>query len=76
MKVMVVYNSMYGNTEQVARAIGEALGSPAEVGVYRVGEVRPESSPGLTCWWPARRHSASTPRLPSAACWTACRPAR
>jgi flavodoxin len=47
MKVMVVYDSMYGNTERIARAIGEALGPPAEVGVYRVGEVRPEQLAGL-----------------------------
>jgi flavodoxin len=47
MKVMVVYDSMYGNTQQIAQAIGEALGSQAEVGVYRVGELRPEQLVGL-----------------------------
>jgi flavodoxin len=47
MKVMVLYDSLYGNTEQIARAIGEALGSPMEVSVLRVGEVRPEGLAGL-----------------------------
>jgi flavodoxin len=37
MKIMVVYDSLYGNTEIVARAIGEAI--PGEVEVVRVGEV-------------------------------------
>ena len=37
MKTMVVYDSLYGNTEIIARAIGDAL--PGEVQVLRVGEV-------------------------------------
>ena len=37
MKALVVYDSVYGNTETVARAIGETL--PAEVQVLRVGQV-------------------------------------
>ena len=37
MKAVVVYDSVYGNTEIIARAIGEAL--PGEVPVLRVGEV-------------------------------------
>jgi flavodoxin I len=37
MKTMVVYDSLYGNTEIVARAIGDAL--PGEVQVLRVGQV-------------------------------------
>jgi len=41
MKAWVVYDSAYGNTGQVAQAIGEALGSPDEVEVARVTEVRP-----------------------------------
>lgn len=37
MKTLVVYDSVYGNTETVARAIGEAI--PGEVRVLRVGQV-------------------------------------
>jgi flavodoxin len=47
MKALVVYDSVYGNTEQIARAIGSALGSPEEVEVRRVGEVQPEQLVGL-----------------------------
>jgi flavodoxin len=42
MKAMVVYDSAYGNTEQIAQAIGEALGAQGEVETLRVGDVRPE----------------------------------
>jgi flavodoxin len=37
MKTLVVYDSVYGNTEIIARAIGEAI--PGEVQVLRVGQV-------------------------------------
>lgn len=37
MKAIVAYDSAYGNTEQIARAIGSALGPQAEV--LRVGDV-------------------------------------
>jgi flavodoxin len=36
-KTLVVYDSVYGNTEIVARAIGDAI--PGEVQVLRVGQV-------------------------------------
>ncbi|MFH1647022.1 MAG: flavodoxin family protein [Chloroflexota bacterium] len=39
MKVLVVYDSLYGNTEEIARAIGG--GFTGEVKVLRVGEVNP-----------------------------------
>ena len=48
MKAMVVYDSAFGNTERVAQAIGQALGSPEEVKVVRVGNVSPEQLAGLT----------------------------
>jgi flavodoxin len=47
MKALVVYDSFFGNTEQVAQAIGAALGERGEVAVLRVGEVRPEHLTGL-----------------------------
>jgi len=37
MKTLVVYDSVYGNTEIIARAIGGAI--PGEVQVLRVGQV-------------------------------------
>lgn len=39
MKVLIVYDSVYGNTGQIARAIGEGI--PGEVEVRRVGQVNP-----------------------------------
>jgi flavodoxin len=41
MKTLVVYDSVFGNTERVARAIGEALGGRDEVSV-----VRPDGAAG------------------------------
>ena len=38
MKALVVYDSVFGNTEKVAQAIAEALGAQA----LRVGDVKPE----------------------------------
>jgi flavodoxin len=48
MKAMVVYDSVFGNTGQVAQAIGEGLGSPEEVEVCQVGDVQPDQLAGLT----------------------------
>jgi len=39
MKSLIVYDSMYGNTEKIAKAIGDGL--TGEVKVVRVGEVNP-----------------------------------
>ncbi len=48
MKALVVYDSIYGNTEQIARAIGDALQSQADVQILRVGDVKPEHMVGLS----------------------------
>jgi flavodoxin len=48
MKAMVVYDSMYGNTKQIAEAIGPALGSPGEVEIVRASEARPGQLTGLS----------------------------
>ena len=40
MKTMVVFDSVYGNTEKIARAVAEAI--PGEVRVLRVGQVQAE----------------------------------
>ena len=42
MKALVVYDSVFGNTEQIAQAIGEALAAQAQVEVRRVSDVKPE----------------------------------
>jgi len=47
MKALVVYDSVFGNTEKVAQAIGEAFGSQAEVRVLGVGSARLEDLTGL-----------------------------
>jgi flavodoxin len=39
MKVLIVYDSVYGNTEEIAKAIGSAING--DVKVLRVGEVNP-----------------------------------
>lgn len=41
MKAMVVYDSAYGNTGQVAQAVGQALGAPEDVTIVRVGDAGP-----------------------------------
>jgi flavodoxin I len=39
MKALVIYDSLYGNTEKVAKAMAEALGKEAKA--VRVGQVKP-----------------------------------
>ena len=41
MKALVVYDSVYGNTEKVATAIGEAIAPSGEVEVLRVDAANP-----------------------------------
>jgi flavodoxin I len=48
MKAMVVYDSAYGNTEKIAQAIGQALGSPEDVEIVQAGSAKPEQLAGLT----------------------------
>lgn len=47
MKALVIYDSVFGNTEKVARAIGAALGSAQEVPVLQVGAVAPAHLEGV-----------------------------
>jgi flavodoxin len=39
MKAFVIYDSMYGNTEKIAQAVGQGL--TGEIKVVRVGEINP-----------------------------------
>ena len=48
MNAMVVYDSAYGNTERIARAIGEGLGPQEDIQVVRVADARPEQLAGVT----------------------------
>jgi len=41
MKALIVYDSVYGNTEKIARAIAEAITPSGEVKVLRAGEASP-----------------------------------
>ena len=43
MKALIVYDSVFGNTEKVAQAIGDVLGAKT----LRVGDVKPEHLAGL-----------------------------
>lgn len=49
MKALIVYDSVYGNTEKIARAIAEAITPSNEVKVLRAGEANPSelASTGL-----------------------------
>jgi flavodoxin len=46
-KTLIIYDSVYGNTEKIAQAIGNALGSQQEVELHRVSDVKPEQLTGL-----------------------------
>jgi Flavodoxin len=45
MKTLVVYESMFGNTEQIARAIAEGLGESGDVRVAEVSDAPSEPDP-------------------------------
>jgi flavodoxin len=47
MKVSVIYDSVFGNTEKVAQAVGAALEGQAEVSVLKVGDVPSQFWTGL-----------------------------
>ncbi len=47
MKTMVVYDSVFGNTEKIAQAVGHALGNAEDVAIVRVGDVKPEQFAGI-----------------------------
>jgi flavodoxin len=43
MKALVIYDSQFGNTEQIARTVGEALGAPS----VAVEDAQPDALAGL-----------------------------
>ncbi|MBN2367001.1 MAG: flavodoxin family protein [Calditrichaeota bacterium] len=42
MKITVVYDSYFGNTEQIGRTVGNSLKSSGEVKFFRIKDVNPE----------------------------------
>jgi len=48
MKALILYDSFFGNTEQIARAVAGALGSPDEVSLCKVDALPPDALKGLT----------------------------
>lgn len=49
MRIMVVYNSAFGNTEKVANTIGDALAEQASVTVRQAVQVTPLDPTGFDC---------------------------
>jgi flavodoxin len=47
MKVLVVYDSIFGNTEIIAQAIGNQFDTQTDAVMVRVGDVKPEQLTGL-----------------------------
>jgi len=47
MKVLIVYDSIFGNTEQIALAISNSLGSKENAETCRVSKMKPEQLNGL-----------------------------
>ena len=47
MKALVIYDSVFGNTEQIAQVVGNALGSREDVNILRVSDVRTDQLVGL-----------------------------
>lgn len=46
MKAWVIYDSVYGNTEKVAKAVASALGDPPGVELVRAGRASPDKLSG------------------------------
>jgi len=47
MKILVLYDSQYGNTQQIAETISRQLGSPEDVALLRPSEVNQSTLTGL-----------------------------
>jgi len=55
MRALVVYESMYGNTREIASNIADGLRADFDVTLVSVAEATRNSSPEPTSWWPASR---------------------
>ena len=47
MKILIIYDSFFGNTANIARAIGEALSPKNQVEVVRISALKPEQLTGV-----------------------------
>jgi len=47
LKILIIYDSVYGNTEQIAQEIGNALCFHKDVEILRVGDVKLQQLTGL-----------------------------
>ncbi len=47
MGTMIIYDSLYGNTERIAQAIANTLRQTSEVEIFRVGDTKPEQLTGI-----------------------------
>lgn len=47
MKTLIVYDSVFGNTEKIAKAIGESLGLQENVEVLKVSDIKPNQLVGV-----------------------------
>jgi len=47
MRILIVYDSYFGNTEQIALAISKALSETEYVELCRIGEIKPQQMEGL-----------------------------
>ena len=47
MKVLIIYDSVFGNTEKIAQAMYKSLGSQTDVNIHRVRDVNLEQLMGL-----------------------------
>jgi len=68
MRVLIAFDSAYGNTERIARAIGGALEPQGTIAVTRAADVRPDDLAALDLLivgGPTQRHRAS----PALAAW-------
>ena len=64
MKVLIVFDSYFGNTEKIARAIGEALAASADVETVKVADLTLEKVSGIDLFIlgsPTRGFNASEP---------------
>lgn len=65
MQVLVVYDSVFGNTEKIALAVGSAVSANHKVQTLRVRDVKPEllSGPDLLIVGSPTRQFTSTPAI-------------
>lgn len=47
MTTLIIYDSFFGNTEKIARAIGKGLGSPSDCSIIHVNDFKKEQLTGL-----------------------------